>query len=289
VASPERIKMKNSRTIYAKYSGSQHGPITRLIDPSDLGNLLKPFIFLDYFNAEIQPGFGFPMHPHSGIATLTWQPGTDIAYEDTTGQQGVLKAGGLEWMNAGGGAWHKASLMGRGKVTGFQLWVAMPPGVENGPSQGQYVAPEDVAQFAVQGGNVKVLLGALDHFAGSTASPIASHQDMNYLVVTLEANAQWTYTPPAHHDVAFAVGFAGTTEVNGVPLAHQLAVLDGQGSVTVAAGANGTQVLLGSAAKHNHPLVLGSSSVHTSADALKLGMQTIREIGSELRVSGRLG
>jgi len=278
-----------NRKIIHIESGQTHGPITRLVSPDALGDMLKPFILLDYFNAEIQPGFGFPMHPHSGIATLTWQPGTDVAYEDTTGQQGVLKAGGLEWMNSGGGAWHKASLMGRGKVTGFQLWVAMPPEVENGPSQGLYVAPEDVAQFSVEGGNIKVLLGALDHGTGHTASPIASQQDMNYMVVSLDANTQWTYTPPSHHDVAFAVAFAGTPAVNGVPLAHQLAVLEGQGSITVAAGGTGAQVLCGTAAKHQHALILGSSSVHTSADALKAGQQTIRTIGSELRASGRLG
>ncbi|WP_370694565.1 pirin family protein, partial [Klebsiella pneumoniae] len=75
-----------------------------------MGERLKPFIFLDFFDAEIEPGFGFGMHPHSGIATLTWQPGSDVAYQDTTGQRGILRAGGLEWMNAGGGAWHQGHL-----------------------------------------------------------------------------------------------------------------------------------------------------------------------------------
>jgi redox-sensitive bicupin YhaK (pirin superfamily) len=86
--------MNSTMNVVTTYSGSKHGPITRLISPNDLGERLKPFIFLDYFNARIEPGFGFPMHPHSGIATLTWQPDTDVEYEDTTGQKGVLKAGG---------------------------------------------------------------------------------------------------------------------------------------------------------------------------------------------------
>jgi redox-sensitive bicupin YhaK (pirin superfamily) len=277
-----------NRTVTHLEHGTTHGPITRLISPADLGEQLKPFIFLDYFNAHIQPGFGFPMHPHSGIATLTWQPGSDIAYEDTTGKQGILKAGGLEWMNAGGGAWHKGSLMGSGKVAGFQLWVAMPPGVESGPSQGQYVPPESVAEFAIESGTVKVLLGAVDHPGGRTVSPIQSHQDMNYLVVTLDAQANWIYTPPTHHDVAFAVGFAGTPEVNGVQLKNQLALFDADGSVTLSAGSAAAQVLIGTAVKHRHPLVLGSSSVHTSSDALKAGLQTIRTIGETLQASGRL-
>jgi redox-sensitive bicupin YhaK (pirin superfamily) len=280
--------MSEVREITLVEAGQTHGPITRLVSPSDLGDQLKPFIFLDYFNAQIEPGFGFPMHPHSGIATLTWQPGTDVAYQDTTGQQGTLKAGGLEWMNAGGGAWHKATLLGRGHATGFQLWVAMPPGVENGPSQGQYVAPDEVATLAIPGGQVKVLLGNLRSETVTAMSPIVSHQDMNYFVVELETKASWTYTPPPHHQIAFAVGFTGAPMVNGAALKHTLAVLGSQGSIQISAPGGPVQVLLGTAVKHNWDLVLGTSSVHTSEAALAEGLQTIRAIGAELNRAGKM-
>lgn len=102
--------MPNGEPITGCHLGTQHGPITRLIDSSSLGDQIKPFIFLDFFDAPVQHGFGFGMHPHAGIATLTWQPGCDVAYEDTTDQLGVLKAGGLEWMNAVSGAQNATSL-----------------------------------------------------------------------------------------------------------------------------------------------------------------------------------
>lgn len=41
------------------------------------------------------------MHPHSGIATLTYLLEGDTLYEDTTGEQGVLVAGGVERMRGG--------------------------------------------------------------------------------------------------------------------------------------------------------------------------------------------
>ena len=274
--------MNALRTVTHLETGHAHGPITRLVSPSDLGEQLKPFIFLDYFNAQIEPGFGFPMHPHSGIATLTWQPNTDVAYEDTTGQRGTLQAGGLEWMNAGGGAWHKATLMGRGHATGFQLWLAMPPGVENGPSQGQYVAPDAVAQLAIPGGVVKVLLGSLQEGQATATSPIHSHQDANYFVVQLDAGATWRYTPPAPHTVAFAVGFSGAPRVNGTTLQHSLAVLGREGAIDISAPHGPAQVLVGTAVKHDWDLVLGTSSVHTSHEALAQGLQTIRAIGAAL-------
>jgi redox-sensitive bicupin YhaK (pirin superfamily) len=65
--SPSRL----ARTIVQRTRGHSHGPITRLVSPGDVGELIKPFVFLDYFDIdpERMPALGF--HPHSGIATLT--------------------------------------------------------------------------------------------------------------------------------------------------------------------------------------------------------------------------
>jgi redox-sensitive bicupin YhaK (pirin superfamily) len=164
----------------------------------------------------------------------------------------------------------------------------MPPDIEDGPAAGQYVPPNEVPQFDTVGGNVKILLGSLDNTSGQLSSPILSHQDMNYMVVTLAAGANWTYTPPERHDVAFAVGFGGRPEVNGITLEHEIAILDGRGSINISAGTAEAKILLGSATKHSHQLVLGSGSVHTSETSLRAGMQTIRNIGAELKASGRL-
>ena len=285
------------RNVRTSANGSRHGPIARLISPdNEIGEQLKPFVFLDYLDADLKAGFGFGMHPHSGIATLTWQPDCDVQYEDTTGQNGVLSAGGLEWMNAGGGAWHQARLLGTGRIRGFQLWVTMPPRVENGDSFGQYVAPTDVARLGIEGGEVQILLGQLardlNGFAeeGGTVvrSPIHAHQDMNYLVVQLQAGASWLYSPPAEHDVAFAVGFDGVPLIQGKPNDQELWVFDEHGDIRIQAPDVPIRVLLGSAKRHSYPLVLGPSSVHTSVDALARGQAKIRDIGAQLRLAGRL-
>lgn len=85
------------RAITHRTRGTTHGPITRLMSPGDLGQVLKPFIFLD--QVHFQPGAeqqGFGMHPHSGIATVTFLSEGDVRYEDSTGQAGLLPAGGVE-------------------------------------------------------------------------------------------------------------------------------------------------------------------------------------------------
>lgn len=42
-------------TILTRTAGKRHGLITRVFGPGDLGELLKPFVFLDYLEA---PGGG---------------------------------------------------------------------------------------------------------------------------------------------------------------------------------------------------------------------------------------
>ena len=96
------------RPIIHRTSGQTHGPITRLASPGDLGGLIKPFVFLDLFDNGGREFAGFGLHPHSGIATLTYLAEGSASYEDTTGARGVLAAGGVEWMQAGGGVWHGA-------------------------------------------------------------------------------------------------------------------------------------------------------------------------------------
>ncbi len=72
------------RQIVHRTHGRRHGPISRLMSPSDLGQTLKPFVFLDLFDNEGTSFSGFGLHPHSGIATLTYLLEGSVRYEDTT-------------------------------------------------------------------------------------------------------------------------------------------------------------------------------------------------------------
>jgi hypothetical protein len=40
------------RSITLRTRGHAHGAVTRLISPHDVGPLTKPFVFLDYFEAD---------------------------------------------------------------------------------------------------------------------------------------------------------------------------------------------------------------------------------------------
>lgn len=273
-----------ARAIVYRTRGSQHGPITRLMSPGDLGEFLKPFVFLDLFGFDTSGGRkGFGMHPHSGIATLTWLIEGDTRYEDTTGEQGVLPAGGVEWMRAGNGVWHDgAPAPGTQRVQGFQLWVALPASEENAPAQSIYLAPSQVPRE----GPARVLLGR----HGAAQSPIPAPAPINYLAVQLKDGEHWRYTPPAGHTVGWIAVDAGRLDAgDGEPVtAGELAVFEESGAAIDFVAQGDTSFVLGSAAKHPHELVMGHYSVHTSKAALEQGEAEIRRIGARLREEGRL-
>src|ERR1700742_2403347 len=127
------------RPIVLRTRGHSHGSITRLVSPHDLGEYIKPFVFLDYFEGEPSeaPGFGF--HPHSGIATLTLILSGQVTYKETTGREGIIETGGVEWMRASSGVWHTGGVAGTERIKGFQLWVAMPENLELAEPDSQYL------------------------------------------------------------------------------------------------------------------------------------------------------
>lgn len=159
-----------ARAIVQRTRGQPHGPTTRLMSPSDFGEILKPFVFLDFFGHRGAP-FNGPLHPHSGIATLTYVAEGAVGYIDPDNVRGTLSAGGVEWMQAGGGMWHGGGLDKASWTRGFQLWIALPPELELGPTVRIYQAPEDVPQE----GPARVLLGSY----GSASSAIASPSPIN--------------------------------------------------------------------------------------------------------------
>lgn len=270
-----------ARAIVHRTRGSTHGPITRLVSPGDLGEFLKPFVFLDLFKSDdTGSSGGFGMHPHSGIATLTFLIDGDVDYEDTTGKKGRLPAGGVEWMRAGNGVWHTGAPVGESSMLGFQLWVALPASHENAPAESVYLAPSEVPQV----GPARVLLGRY----GDAQSRIPTPSEMNYLAVRLKDGERWRYAPPAGHTVAWLAVNAGRLEANGPVIAGELAVFEDSSQAIDFVAHGDTSFVLGSAVKHPHDLVMGYYSVHTSKATLAQGEAEIQRIGAILRREGRL-
>jgi len=269
-----------ARRIALTTSGRRHGPITRLVSPSDIGELIKPFVFLDHAEVAPRPEPLFGIHPHSGIATLTVVLRGGLAYEDTTGKKGSVPTGGLEWMKAGNGVWHDGGPTPGEPLRLFQLWIALPPSEENASPESQYIPPHDVQEE----GPVRVILGRY----GQASSSIRAPAGINYFHVRLKDGQRWRYAPPQGHTVAWLAVDQGDLRSPAPIRAGELAVFEESENAIELEADGDTSFVLGSAVKHPHPLVLGYYSVHTSSAALAQGEAEINRIGERLRAAGRL-
>lgn len=268
------------RRIVLRTAGRRRGPITRLMSPSDIGEMIKPFVFLDHAEAPFTGQRLAGIHPHSGIATLTTVLQGGLAYEDTTGKQGQVPTGGLEWMKAGRGVWHDGGPLEGDPLRVFQLWVALPAADESAPPESQYIPPSEVQED----GPVRVILGR----HGSARSPIRAPEGIDYFHVRLNDGERWSYTPPRGHDVAWLAVDKGRLHASEVVGAGQLAVFEQSEDAVEVRAEGATSFVFGSAIKHPHALVLGDYSVHTSRDALARGEAEIERIGERLRAEGRV-
>lgn len=277
-----------TRRIVYRTRGHSHGGITRLMSPSDLGQSLKPFVFLDIFNMErpmldaMRAGAGMSIHPHSGIATVTVLTEGQMKFDDPSSGTGTLAYGAVEWLRAGSGVWHGKELTPDHVplVQGFQLWIALPPELENGEPESRYIEPPMIPSA----GPARVILG--EH--AGLRSPTPAPAGINYLLVTLKAGECWSYQPPIGHTVGWLAVAKGTLQTGTSVRAGDMVVFeDADEAIAVQAGTDSDAVfVLASAIPHPHELHLGSYSVHTSAQALETGESRIQELRARMVAAG---
>lgn len=280
VTTPQLYVKESARSIALRTRGHSHGGVSRLVSPGDIGELIKPFVFLDYFDADPEnaPSFGF--HPHSGIATLTLILSAQAFYKETTDRQGVIETGGVEWMRASSGVWHTGGMYGKERIKGFQLWVAMPPALELAEPNSQYLNASDF-HFA---GSARVIAGEYDGVKSIVESP----QGMTYLDVRLKAGERWIYQPPKGHDVAWIASHRGMVATPERVSTGEVVVFEEGDQAIQFEALTDAGFVLGSAVKHPYDLVTGHYSVHTNAEALRIGENNIAEIGRRLHNQGVL-
>jgi redox-sensitive bicupin YhaK (pirin superfamily) len=252
------------------------------MSPSDLGQALKPFVFLDLFEVDAGMGMDMPIHPHSGIATITVFTKGDVRFDDPDSGQGTITYGGVEWSRAGGGMWHGKELSpgDSPRFQGFQLWVALPPELENGPSESQYLEAAEMKRA----GPAYVIVGQHE----GVTSPVRAPDGINYLLVTLKPGESWTYQPPHRQSVGWLAVAQGELDAGERISAGEMVVFDrGEAPIRlIASGDTDAVFVLSSAVPHPHDLHLGNYSVHTSAEALERGERRIAELGAKLAAAG---
>lgn len=79
---------------------------------------------LRVFNDDIvEPGTGFPTHPHEEMEIVTIPLDGEITHKDSMGNKVVIKAGDVQRMSAGTGLTHSEFNMAEKPVHFYQIWI----------------------------------------------------------------------------------------------------------------------------------------------------------------------
>lgn len=250
--------------------------LTRIIGQPAQGSL-DPFLMLDFFGSDTLQDYlaGFPSHPHRGFQTVTYMLAGRMRHRDSVGNDGVIEAGGIQWMNAGRGIVHEElPEQEDGLLQGFQLWVNLPAAQKMSAPGYQDIPSSQVPEVALASGKVRVLAG----WFGEAQGPVATQAVAPLFLDLHLSNDDMTVPIPDGH-TAFLYCYDDTVLVAGKPVtAGELAILERQGDVQVA-GAGKAIVVAG--APLGEPVVQHGPFVMNTAEE-------IREAIADFQ-AGRLG
>jgi redox-sensitive bicupin YhaK (pirin superfamily) len=179
-----------------------------------------------------------------------------MRHRDSTGHEGLLENGGVQWMTAGRGVIHsEIPEQVDGLMEGFQLWLNLPaknkmmePWYRDFPSG---AIPEYVTS---QGVTVRVIAGNSNGVAGAVAREIT---EPLYLDIHVPAGADFSTALPTSHN-AFIYVYRGAVMVDGVQVEMRrmgiLSNTSGADGVTLSATEDARLILV-AGKPLNEPLV----------------------------------
>ena len=163
-------------------------------------NYFDPFLMLDEFGSENKDDYiaGFPPHPHRGIETVTYMLAGDFEHKDSTGGQGRMTAGDVQWMKTGSGIIHsEMPAMKEGKLHGFQLWINMPASMKMSKPEYNYIDADKMSIHKDDDKFIKVIAGKYNNAEG----PIKKHNiEPIYFDIELNKYKNFEFNLPLTHN-----------------------------------------------------------------------------------------
>ena len=135
--------------------------------------LVGPWCFLDRYGplsfSDSKPMDVAP-HPHIGLQTVSWLLEGEVVHHDSIGGEGLVRPGGVNVMTAGRGIAHVEETPRRnvGRLSGLQLWIALPDANRNSAPSFQSIA--EVPRLELRGGVAQLFMGTMDDAASQADS-----------------------------------------------------------------------------------------------------------------------
>ena len=259
-ATPECVMTQNThKTVLSTRSAPERHwvgdgfPVHGLFGYSGAGVAERsPFLLLDYAApttfTPTTARRGVGSHPHRGFETVTIVYDGEVEHRDSTGAGGIIGAGDVQWMTAGGGIIHEefhssAYAASGGPFEMVQLWVNLPASQKMTPARYQAILDAQIPAVALPGGagRVRVIAGSFDGRQG----PAHSFTPMNVLDMRLAAGHRLQLAQPEGWSTLVVV-LAGTVQINdGTTLgAAEMASLSTQGTQLTLAAQEDVKLLL---------------------------------------------
>jgi redox-sensitive bicupin YhaK (pirin superfamily) len=245
-----------------------------------------PFLMLDDFHSSNPNDYlaGFPMHPHRGIETITYLLQGRVLHKDSMGHSGVIEAGDVQWMTAGGGIIHEEMpQVSKPELWGFQLWANLPASHKMMAPRYQEIRRDQIPTVSpADGVSMKIICGRLGGVEGPVRDIII---DPDYLDVTVEPGRRYDHPVKSDHRVFGYVieGEARFGEQGGDPTGPETVVLFGDGeTVRIATDRSAVRLLLVSGKPIGEPIAWGGPIVMNTQEELTSAFDEFRN-GTFLR------
>jgi len=174
---------------------------------------LDPFLMLDNFGSDQANDYiaGFPSHPHRGFETVTYMLEGRMRHKDSSGNEGLLTNGGVQWMTAGRGVIHsEMPEQEDGVMEGFQLWLNLPAKDKmRAPWYRDFNGDEVPVFTTADGVKVRVIAGSSHGVAGAVQREVT---EPIYIDIDIPAGATFSQALPEGHN-AFIFTYRGAVEV----------------------------------------------------------------------------
>ncbi|MDB4438822.1 pirin family protein [bacterium] len=188
--------------------------------PNATANQIDPFLLIHHWSSILQGDqhqreVGVGPHPHRGFSPVTIILKGELHHRDSLGNDSIVSAGGVQWMNAGKGITHserpsKKLAENGGHFEIIQFWVNTPSEFKMLPAK---YLPQQKNEIPVYSPDDKVEMQVLTGEYKGVKGPIPNQSPMLVSRLDMKSDGEFELTIPAQqHTLIYQLD--GSMQIN---------------------------------------------------------------------------